>query len=135
MILQLVYFLIDCIGQRTQLINYSCSSNSSNIDFSLSNSSHSAWDSTSNCLISRCRTNENSACRLSPTPCFDYRSITNQQYCAPASLCSILQPCMSNSTCPSNESVCIVNSCCQSRNVCLPIVWTALCPLRCRFNR
>ena len=73
--------------------------------------------------------------RISSTPCFDYRSINNQQYCAPASVCSLLQPChSSNHTCPSNSFVCVINSCCQPRNVCLPIEWTTLCPLRCTFK-
>jgi hypothetical protein len=63
------------------------------------------------------------------TPCFNYRTANNISYCAPASLCTILEPC-NNVTrgCSSNTSVCVINSCCTPAAVCLPLIWTELCP-------
>jgi hypothetical protein len=113
------------IGQTTQSSEYSCDSDNAIITFKLSSSSHSAWNSLSNCFLSQC-TSDNNSCRSSQTPCFDYHTIDSISYCAPASLCSILEPCQN--VCSLNTSVCIVNSCCQPKTVCLPLEWITLCP-------
>jgi hypothetical protein len=124
-----VTFVYHCHGsvivQTTQSPEYSCNSDNSMITFTLSSSSHSAWNSLSNCSLSQCTSNNNS-CRSSQTPCFDYHTIDSISYCAPASLCSILEPCQN--VCSLNTSVCIVNSCCQPKTVCLPLEWITLCP-------
>lgn len=96
-----------------------------------SSSSHSAWQSSSNCQLLLCNqnsSNNNDSCRLSSTPCFDYRTANNTSYCAPGTLCSLLEPC-NNITggCSSNMSVCIMNSCCMPQAVCLPLFLTNLC--------
>jgi len=114
------------LGKLIQSSSYTCDQNDLTIEFSLSSSSHSAWDSSSNCSLSQCNSNYNNTCSLSPTPCFDYRTINNQSYCALASLCSLLEPC--NDTCSSNTSICIINSCCQPKTRCLPLSWTNICP-------
>ncbi|CAF4416677.1 unnamed protein product, partial [Adineta steineri] len=85
---------MNSIGQTTQLPNYSCNENNVSIQFTLSSSSHSAWNPTSNCSLQQCNvnlTNNNNNCRSSSTPCFDYRTINNISYCTPAILCSILE--------------------------------------------
>jgi hypothetical protein len=121
------------IGQTTQSTEYSCDSDNSIVTFTLSSSSHSAWNSLSNCSLSQC-TSDNNSCRLSQTPCFDYHTIDTIGYCAPASLCSILESCNNiTNTCSLNTSVCIINSCCQPKTVCLPLAWTTLCPSTSQF--
>ncbi len=128
-----VLYLVISIVQTTQSSTYTCDQNDSTVEFSLSSSSHSTWDDLSNCALSQCNTN-NDSCRLSQTPCFDYRTIDSISYCAPASLCSILEPCNNiTNTCTLNTSVCIVNSCCQTKTVCLPLVWTSLCSSTSQF--
>ncbi|CAF1054681.1 unnamed protein product [Adineta steineri] len=111
--------------------NYSCINNSSgNVTFALSWSSHSAWNPTLNCTLQQCLIifNNNSSCRSSSTPCFDYRTYTDDRYCAPGIMCSLLEPC-NNVTyaCTSKSSVCAINTCCSPRSVCLPLSWTDLC--------
>lgn len=66
---------------------------------------------------------------MSSTPCFDYRTINNTRYCAPAIQCSILEPC-DNIThgCTSYNFVCVINSCCSPQAVCVPSVAINLCP-------
>jgi hypothetical protein len=133
----LLTFLFYCdkykIGQTTQSSSYTCNQNNSTIEFSLFSSFHSAWNSTSNCSLIQCAAN-NYYCRLSQTPCFNYLTINNISYCAPASLCSILAPCNNiTNTCSSNTSVCIVNSCCSPKTVCLPLLWTTFCPMTSQF--
>ncbi|CAF4077108.1 unnamed protein product, partial [Adineta steineri] len=122
---------MNSIGQTTQLPNYSCSENNVSIQFTLSSSSHSAWNSTSNCSLQQCNvnlTNNINNCRSSSTPCFDYRTISNISYCAPAILCSILEECDNiTQICSSNNSVCVINSCCSSQAVCLPLLATQIC--------
>ncbi|CAF0858351.1 unnamed protein product [Adineta steineri] len=118
------------LSQTTQLPDYSCSENNVSIQFTLSSSSHSAWNSTSNCSLQQCNvnSNNNNNCLSSSTPCFDYRTINNISYCAPAILCSILEECKNvTQTCSSNNSICIINSCCSSQAVCLPFLATFMC--------
>ncbi|CAF1124332.1 unnamed protein product [Adineta steineri] len=121
---------MNSIGQNTQLPNYSCSENNVSIEFTLSLSSHSAWNSTSYCSLQQCNvdSNNNNSCRSSSTPCFDYRTINNISYCAPGILCSILERCDNiTQTCSSNNSMCVVNSCCSSQPVCLPLLAAQMC--------
>ncbi|CAF1482448.1 unnamed protein product, partial [Adineta steineri] len=123
---------MNSIGQTTQIPNYSCSDNNASIHFTLSSSSHSASNSTSNCFLQQCivnSNNNNNSCRSSSTPCFDYRTINNISFCAPGILCSILERCDNiTQTCPSNNSICIINSCCSSSQpVCLPLLATQVC--------
>ena len=111
-----------------QSSDQTCQYNNFEIGLSRSNASHSAQDLSTSCLLARC-SNSSGRCRPSPTSCFVYRTATNRSYCAPASLCSILDYCTnSSSQCPSNTSVCVVNSCCTPGAVCLPLLWTELCP-------
>ncbi|CAF4372120.1 unnamed protein product, partial [Adineta steineri] len=101
--------------QTTELPDYSCSENNVSIQFTLSSLSHSAWNSTSNCSLQQCNVNLNNSCLSSSTPCFDYRTINNSRYCAPGILCSILERCDNTTqTCSSNDSICVINSCCSS---------------------
>ncbi|CAF1343097.1 unnamed protein product [Adineta steineri] len=91
-----------------------------------------AWNSTSNCSLQQCNVNlnnsNNNSCLSSSTPCFDYRTINNSRYCAPGILCSILERCDNTTqTCSSNDSVCVINSCCSSQAVCLPLLATQMC--------
>lgn len=121
------------IGQTTESSDYFCVNNNFTVKFTISSSTHSAWEFSSDCSLSLCSDNNNS-CRSSMTPCFDYRTTNNISYCAPASLCSILEPCNNmTGTCPSNTSVCIVNSCCVPKTICLPLEWTTLCPSTSEF--
>lgn len=100
------------------------------MQFSQPTTSHSARDNATNCTLCPCvepTNTTNSSCRLSTTPCFDYRTQNNTAYCAPASLCQFMPPC-DNTTqqCTSNNSVCVVNTCC-GQPVCLPLWWTSFC--------
>ncbi|CAF1384905.1 unnamed protein product [Adineta steineri] len=116
--------------QTTQLPNYSCSENNVSIQFTLSSSFHSAWNPTSNCSLQQCNTslNGNNNCLSSTTTCFDYRTTNNIRYCAPGILCSILEECDNiTQACSSNNSVCVINSCCSSQAVCLPLLATQMC--------
>ncbi|CAF2706385.1 unnamed protein product [Rotaria sp. Silwood2] len=123
----LVIYLMYAKGQMREPSEYPCVNTNFTVTFTLSDSSHSAWKSSSNCSLSQCSTNNNS-CRLSMTPCFDYHTINNISYCAPASLCSILETCDNiTHTCSSSASVCVVNSCCVTKTICLPLSWTTLC--------
>lgn len=110
--------------------NYSCSTDDLNVDFSLSFLSHSAWESTTNCTLSKCNINStmNTRCYSLSVPCFNYRTINNVSICAPAVECSILELCNNNtSQCTSNTSVCVINSCCSIQAVCLPLSMTSFC--------
>ena len=114
-------------GSVIQSSTYSCIENNLQIEYSLSYSSHSARNLTSDCALSKCN-NPNNTCRSSDTPCFNYRNVNNERFCAPASICSILEPCNNiTGECSSKTSVCIVNSCCSTKSVCLPLVWANLC--------
>lgn len=117
------------IGQNTSTSRYFCSVNDFTVRIMTSYSSHSAWEPASNCSLPLCSENSNSSsCRLSSTPCYNYRGIDNVTYCAPGSLCSILESCNNiTSGCASSTSVCIVNSCCTPQAVCLPLSLTSLC--------
>lgn len=112
--------------------NYHCNENNNTVQFTLSLSAHSAWEPTLNCSLQQCHVslNNNNNCRSHSTPCFDYRTFENISYCAPGILCSILETCNNITyTCTSNTSVCIVNSCCSSQPVCLPLLSVNFCPL------
>ena len=126
-----LFYLVISIVQTIHSSSYTCDQNDFTIKFRLSSSSHSSWDELSNCALSPCITT-NDRSRSSQISCFDYRTIDNISYCAPASLCSILEPC-DNITCTSNTSVCIVNSCCQTKTVYLPLKWTSLCSSTSQF--
>ncbi|CAF4327001.1 unnamed protein product, partial [Adineta steineri] len=130
-VLLFIIFLSSVRGQTTQLPNYSCSENNVSIQFTLSSSAHSASNPTSSCSLQQCNVNSttnNNSCRSSSTPCFDYRTINNISYCAPGILCSILERCDNiTQTCSSNNSICIINSCCSSQAVCLPFLVTQMC--------
>ena len=104
--------------------------NDSLFEFTLSSSSHSAWQATSNCSLEQCRhiLTANNTCISSTTPCFDYRTLDNTRYCGPGVLCSLLEPCDNiTNTCTSTTSVCAVNSCCSSQAVCLPLSLSNYC--------
>ena len=118
------------LGQTTQPPIYSCVENDSTVFFTLSSSNHSAQLTSTNCFVSTCNASAstNSSCRSSLTSCFDYRTLNNTSYCAPGVDCSILTPCDNvTNQCASNTSVCVVNSCCSPRAVCLPLVFTTFC--------
>ena len=119
------------LGQTTETPNYSCSTSGATLTLQYTSSSYSAWDPALNCSVSLCSMNSNnnsSSCLTPSMPCFDFRTINNTSYCAPGSLCSLLELC-DNQTggCTSNTSVCIINSCCSLQRVCLPLYWTTLC--------
>ncbi len=119
-------------GQSTLVPNYSCDQDNDTVGFTLSASTHSGWEPTSNCLLSQCllNSNNNNSCRSSTTPCFDYRTINNTGFCAPGILCSILEPCNTTTyTCQSNALVCVINSCCSPSAICIPSIWTDFCEL------
>jgi hypothetical protein len=118
------------LGQITELPSYSCNVNDFHAEFSLSSSSHSAWEPITNCLLSKCNLNltNNDNCRSSLISCFNYRTVTNVSICAPAILCSILESCNhTTNQCASNTSVCVINSCCSSSSVCLPLSSISFC--------
>ena len=107
-----------------------CSTASSNISIELSIANHSAWNPFLNCSLSQCTSlqlTNNDSCVPSTMPCFDYRTTNGTRYCAPAFLCSLLQPCDVNGECSSGSSVCIINACCGISALCLPLDWTNLC--------
>lgn len=111
------------LGQTTQASSYYCYENNAMATFSLSSSTHSAWQPILNCTLQKCNLtlNSNNQCRPSSTPCFNYRTINNASFCAPGIDCSILESCNNvNYSCSSNSSTCIINSCCPSQAVCLP---------------
>ena len=121
-------FLLLSIIQSSPIASYYCSTSDRDIRFDLSSSGHSARQPSSNCSLAVCATTSNNACLISSTPCFDYRTSSNVRYCAPGSLCSILEVCDNrNWMCASDTSVCVVNSCCAPRAVCLPLAVTNLC--------
>lgn len=125
-------YIKSLIGQTTQAYNnYTCSTEELNFHFTFSISSHSAWQPSNSCSLSSCifrSSNSSGNCLQSSTPCYDYRTAHNASYCAPGALCSLLEPCNSiTGQCASNESVCVVNSCCIPQSVCLPLSWNNLC--------
>ncbi|CAF1435886.1 unnamed protein product, partial [Rotaria sordida] len=83
--LSLTIFISNLIGQTIGQSNYFCSANGSDIEFTLSSSSHSAWESTINCFLAQCNvdSSNNNSCRSSATPCYDYRTMMNISVCAP----------------------------------------------------
>ncbi|UJR17490.1 hypothetical protein I4U23_004385 [Adineta vaga] len=127
--------LIACIilsteGQTTEPPNYVCNEHDNSVEFTTSSSNHSAWDLTSNCFLQEYQkcSHTNNSCRSLSTPCFDYLTVNNTIYRTPAILCSILVPCDNITyTCASTTSVCVVNSCCSPRTVCLPLFLTNFC--------
>ncbi|CAF4268943.1 unnamed protein product [Rotaria socialis] len=117
--------------QTTQVPTYSCRETNHEAVFTLSQSFHSGWNLRSLCSLPICGAVSNSNdCRSSSTPCFSYRTVTNETFCAPAILCSLLEPCDNNAyTCSSYSSVCIITSCCIQQAVCLPLSLTDFCIL------
>ncbi|CAF1415661.1 unnamed protein product [Adineta ricciae] len=127
----LIITFLSLKGRTIALASSSCASQSNNVEFTLSTASHSASNPTSSCSLQQCITTSanNQTCSLSPTPCFNYRTTNNISYCAPAIDCPVLQPCNNVTySCASNDSVCIVNSCCSPIAVCLPLLTTNFCP-------
>lgn len=130
---QQVKFILDAeidllLFNSVQPSHQTCQYGNTEIELSLYNGTHSAENLSTGCSLTRC-SNTSGFCRPSPTPCFVYRTAYNRSYCAPASLCSGLVPCAnSGNQCPSSRSVCVVNSCCSPAAVCLPLLWTELCP-------
>ncbi|CAF1559179.1 unnamed protein product, partial [Rotaria magnacalcarata] len=126
-----IILIIVADGQPTNLSQYTCPVDNFIVQFTLYNSTHSAWQPSINCYVPLCVNPINitiNGCQASSTTCFEYRTATNRSYCAPASLCSILEMCDNvTGLCSSNASVCIVNSCCTPRTVCLPLAWTHMC--------
>lgn len=118
-------------GQNTQAPSYSCSIENSNLQFTLWSSSHSAREAASNCALQSCSgssTSNNHSCYRPLTRCFTYRTAINIPYCAPGFLCSLLDPCDNRTgTCASNTSVCIIDSCCNPPERCLPLASANLC--------
>ena len=109
---------------------YVCNDNQRDVAFTLYTSFHSAWEPSTNFNMLQCSMNasNDNGCRASSTPCFNYRSLSNTSYCAPAVICSILEFCNNNTyTCQSNSSVCVINSCCSPQAVCLPPSATNFC--------
>ena len=128
-IIEWVYF---SLGQSTLVPNYYCVESNDTVEFTLSPSTHSAWEPMSNCFLQQCllSVNNNNSCRSSTTPCFEYQTHDNTSFCAPGILCSILPPCNSTTySCGSPDLVCVVNSCCSPQEVCIPIIWTNFCDL------
>jgi len=120
------------IGQTTtHPNNYQCDENNFQMKFTLSNSSHSARNLSANCslpLYISTLSNSNNTCQSTMTPCFEYRGINNQTYYAPAALCSIVETCQNpTNQCSSNTSICVVNSCCSTGSICLPLAWRNIC--------
>ncbi len=120
------------IGRATNPTNFSCIESNFHIQFTYSSASHSAWQPSLDCSLSSCVQSLNnsysSSCLSTSISCFDYRTINNVSYCAPPSSCSILEPCDNiTNECVSNTSVCVINSCCIPRAVCLPLLWVSVC--------
>lgn len=121
------YVILSFLGQPS---NHICTNNDSNVEFSYSSLSHSAWEPRNNCSLSRCNISSIifNACGSLSTSCFDYRTINNTSICAPAIQCSLLEPCDNiTNECTSNTSVCVINSCCSTSGVCLPLSATSFC--------
>ncbi|CAF1576399.1 unnamed protein product [Rotaria magnacalcarata] len=125
----IIYF--SCVhAQTTVAPNYYCYEKEDVIQFTLSSLPHSAWQPTLNCSLQQCNESptDNNNCRSSSTPCYDYHTHNNISYCAPGILCSILEPCNNITyTCASNNSACIVNSCCLLQAVCVSLSWINIC--------
>ncbi|CAF1365000.1 unnamed protein product [Adineta ricciae] len=123
------FFLLK--GPATLASTYSCHQNNVDVQFTLSIATHSASNPASNCYVQQCNVTStgNNTCSLPPAPCFNYLSINNVSYCAPGVQCSVLELCDNvTNTCSSNNSICIVNSCCSPTAVCLPLSVTNFCP-------
>ncbi|UJR07110.1 hypothetical protein I4U23_011398 [Adineta vaga] len=127
----LIFILLSLKALTIQSSNYFCQENNISIQFTLSTSNHSASNPTLNCSLQQCNGTslDNQTCSLSPTPCFNYQTVNNSlSYCAPAIQCSILELCDNVTySCASNNSICIVNSCCSPSAVCLPLSVTNYC--------
>ena len=135
----IIHWIPISLGQTTQSPEAFCSENNLTMRISSSSSPHSAWQPLSNCSLSSCRQNSSrnaGDCRLSSMPCFDYRTANSTSYCAPGSLCSLLEAC-NNVTggCSSSTSVCVVNSCCSPQAVCLPMMMINLCSTQISTSR
>jgi hypothetical protein len=120
------------LGQTTEAPFYYCNQDNSKVKFALRSSSHSAHHPTTNCSLQECLGSSinGNECRSPSTPCFDYRTFNNTRYCAPAFDCSVMEACDNSTlTCTSSTSECVINSCCSSQAVCLPLVLTNFCRL------
>lgn len=106
-----------------QSSNYTCRETDVNLQFTIVQTNHSAWQPATSCARSLCDiiSNDESSCRSYSAPCFAYQSLNFGRMCAPAFLCSVLEPCNQvNFSCSSNSSICVINSCCSPQAVCLP---------------
>lgn len=106
-----------------QSSNYTCRETDVNTTLTDTQSNHSAWQSTTACARSPCDviSNDETSCRSYSAPCLAYQSSNYGRICAPAFVCSVLEPCnQSNFTCSSNTSICVNDSCCSPQAMCLP---------------
>jgi hypothetical protein len=120
------------LGQTTEAPHYFCNESNSTtaVQFTSYTESHSAWQPVTNCSLPQCSMilNSNYECGSLLTTCFTYRTNMNSSICAPAVLCSILEPCNNITyTCASNTSVCVINTCCSPQAMCLPWFTTNFC--------
>ncbi|CAF4808883.1 unnamed protein product [Rotaria socialis] len=60
------------------------------------------------------------------TPCYGFQTANGKNVCAPAVDCSLFDRCINGTSCSSNSTVCVVNTCCLSP-VCLPIFLNSTC--------
>ena len=107
-----------------------CPINSSNVTLEISYSNHSAWSPLQNCSLAPCTSvllSVSFNCSSTTIVCFDYHTVDNTSYCAPAVSCSIMEPCDVNGQCSLLTSVCVTNTCCSPSTLCLPLEWTHLC--------
>nr|ACD54707.1 unknown [Adineta vaga] len=127
----LIFTLEICLlGFISASSDYSCYENNITVKFELSTANHSASNPASSCSLQQCNVTsiDNQTCSLLPTPCFNYLTINNTSYCAPAIQCSLLEVCDNVTySCVSNNSICIINSCCSLSAVCLPLLATNYC--------
>ena len=110
-----------------QSSNYTCRETAVNIQLSVAQSNHSAWQPATACARSPCDviSDDETSCRSYSAPCFAYQSPNYGRICAPAFVCSVLEPCNQTTfTCSSNASICVTDSCCSPQAMCLP--WTSL---------
>lgn len=107
-----------------------CPVNSSSINLEITYSNHSGWAPAQNCSLVACTwisLSMSSNCSAPTITCFQYQTANNTIYCAPAALCSLMEPCDVNGQCSLLTSVCVINTCCNASSVCLPLEWTNLC--------
>ncbi|UJR17210.1 hypothetical protein I4U23_004105 [Adineta vaga] len=82
--------------------------------------------SSSNCKVDQCTLNNpNGNCSAANT-CYRFETSKNKTVCAPQANCSLFDVCTAAKTCASNNSVCVINSCCAAP-ICMPIALTSVC--------